>query len=113
MDIDVGASDDAEELKVRPGLMDGSSRIGEPGLAKIWGHRTTYGRPFYYLDDFEPGDMITVTTTDGQFNYQVTAIDVVSLGSPDPAIDGSGLMLVAHHPGWTTRQEFRVLAIQQ
>jgi sortase A len=37
----------------------------------IAGHRTTYGAPFYRLNDLNPGDDIFVTTAAGQFRYQV------------------------------------------
>ncbi len=45
---------------------------GQPGNSAIAGHRTTYGAPFFRLDELKAGDQILVTTRQGRFRYDVT-----------------------------------------
>lgn len=52
---------------------------GQNGNAAIAGHRTTYGAPFFRLDELHPGDVIEITARGGkQFRYQVSESKVVS-----------------------------------
>lgn len=50
---------------------------GEPGNVGIAGHRTTWGRPFYNLDQLKVGAKIMLTTPQGHFNYRLTRLLVV------------------------------------
>jgi sortase A len=59
------------DLKKGPGHYPGTPLPGQPGNAAIAGHRTTYGAPFYRLDEVHPGDEITITTRQGSYLYQV------------------------------------------
>jgi sortase A len=70
-----GTSDD--DLRQGPGHYIGTPLPGEAGNAAIAGHRTTYGAPFYNLDQLTTGDPITVTTVQGTFTYRVTHTVVV------------------------------------
>ncbi len=71
-----------EDLKKAPGHYPGTPMPGEPGNAAIAGHRTTYGAPFYDLDNLVVGDPIMVTTAVGEFRYEVIESLIVS---PDAA----------------------------
>ncbi len=51
---------------------------GQAGNVGIAGHRTTYGAPFYNLNELAPGDPIVITTIQGVFTYEVTTSLVVS-----------------------------------
>ena len=44
-----------ESLRKGPGHMPWTPLPGQPGNAVISGHRTTYGRPFFNLDQLKPG----------------------------------------------------------
>ena len=55
---------------------------GQLGNAAIAGHRTTYGQPFYRLDEVDPGDEIVVTTVQGRFVYRVTGSEIVGPTGP-------------------------------
>jgi sortase A len=66
------------DLHLGPGHYPGTPLPGQPGNAAIAGHRTTYGAPFYNLNELQPGDPIYVTTTQGRFLYKVTEQLVVS-----------------------------------
>jgi len=66
------------QLQQGPGHYLGTSLPGQAGNAAIAGHRTTYGAPFYNLNELQPGDPITVQTGQGIFQYQVVMSHVVS-----------------------------------
>ena len=59
------------DLKKGPGHYPSTPLPGQPGNAAIAGHRTTYGAPFYRLDELAPGDKILVATKQGHFEYKV------------------------------------------
>lgn len=65
------------ELKKGPGHYPKTPLPGQPGNSAIAGHRTTYGAPFYRLDEMVNGDKIFVTTRQGRFEYRVTEKKVV------------------------------------
>jgi sortase A len=66
-----------EDLKKGPGHYPGTPLPGQPGNAAIAGHRTTYGAPFFSIDELVPGDEIIATTYAGRFVYRVTGTVVV------------------------------------
>ena len=59
------------DLKKAPGHYPQTPMPGQPGNAAIAGHRTTYGAPFFELDQLEVGDEILVRTLQGEFRYEV------------------------------------------
>jgi sortase A len=65
------------QLRKGPGHYPQTPMPGQQGNAAIAGHRTTYGAPFYRLDELQPGDDIDVTTTAGRFHYSVIESKVV------------------------------------
>ena len=67
-----------DDLRQGPGHYPGTPLPGEAGNAAIAGHRTTYGAPFYNLDELHPGDLIQITTVQGLFTYRVTGTLVVN-----------------------------------
>ena len=69
---------DVEDLKKGPGHYPGTPLPGEKGNAAIAGHRTTYGGPFYDLNELKAGDPIFVTTAAGRFRYDVVDQTIVS-----------------------------------
>jgi len=69
---------DTADLELGPGHYDNTPLPGQPGNAAIAGHRTTYLHPFYNLNELVAGDPIYVTTTQGRFQYDVTALLVVA-----------------------------------
>jgi sortase A len=66
------------DLERGPGHYQGTALPGNPGNAAIAGHRTTYLKPFYNLDQMAPGDPIYITTTQGRFQYSVVDTLIVS-----------------------------------
>jgi sortase A len=67
-----------EDLKKAPGHYPDTPMPGQPGNAAIAGHRTTYGAPFFRLDEMEIGDPILVSTAQGRFRYEVSEKTVVA-----------------------------------
>jgi len=68
---------DRDVLKKGPGHMPWTPVPGQPGNSVISGHRTTYGAPFFYLDQVKVGDDIYVETSIGRHSYEVREILVV------------------------------------
>jgi len=66
-----------EALKLGPGHMEETPYPGEVGNMVISGHRVTYSRPFYYLDELEIGDLILVSDATEQYAYYVVETKVV------------------------------------
>src|SRR5947209_7988361 len=73
-----------EDLKKGPGHYPTTPMPGQKGNAAIAGHRTTYGHPFYDLDQLKAGDPILVTTKLGKFRYEVE--DSKSVSPHDVAV---------------------------
>jgi sortase A len=69
---------DEGQLQQGPGHYLGTPLPGQAGNAAIAGHRTTYGAPFYGLNELQPGDPITVQTVQGIFQYLVVRSNVVA-----------------------------------
>jgi sortase A len=63
---------DTEALKKGPGhYSDTAYPWQDDGRVGIAGHRTTYGAPFWSLNELRPGDRIVLATEYGIFNYRV------------------------------------------
>ena len=104
----VGQSD----LRKGPGHYPGTPLPGRPGNAAIAGHRTTYGAPFFRLDELRPGDVITVTTRDGRFRYIVGGTEVVEPSRVD-VLDDFGddrLTLTTCNPRYSAAQRLIITA---
>ncbi|MDQ3982009.1 MAG: class E sortase, partial [Actinomycetota bacterium] len=54
---------------------------GERGRVIVSGHRTTYGQPFWSLDEMEKGDPIHFETRWGDFTYRVVGKEIVPANS--------------------------------
>ncbi len=104
----VGLSD----LRKGPGHYAGTPLPGQPGNAAIAGHRTTYGAPFFRLDEMKPGDPILVSTVQGAFRYEVRQVFVVKPGQVevlDPTT-GDQLTLTTCNPRFSAAQRLVVTA---
>ena len=101
-----------------PGHFPSTAFPGQPGNAALAGHRTTYMAPFNRIDEVEPGDLVTITTVQGTFTYEVMA-QPDGLGhrivGPD-AIEitedkgDNRLTLMACHPKYSAAQRIVVEA---
>ena len=72
---------DPEPLKRGPGHYPGTAAPGQPGNFSIAGHRTTYGAPFYHLDQLRTGDEVHVVDREQRdWVYEVVDTRVVLPG---------------------------------
>ncbi len=74
----VVAGTDTADLRKGPGHYPNTPLPGQLGNAAIAGHRTTFGAPFYRINELVAGDEIKVTTLEGVFIYRVTEQRVVA-----------------------------------
>jgi sortase A len=99
-------------LKKGPGHYPGTPMPGQPGNAAIAGHRTTYGAPFFRLDELKPGDRIEVTTKQGDFVYRVSGTQIVK-PSQNQVLAPTGdnrLTLTTCHPRFSAQSRMIVTA---
>jgi len=110
-----------DALRSGPGRYPSTSFPGQPGNAAIAGHRTTYGAPFFNIDKVKPGDLIKVTTLQGEFFYEVEAQNdtgeelgyfIVSPSQTEVLADKGydTLTLTACHPKYSAAQRIIVTA---
>jgi sortase A len=105
------------DLQRGPGHYPDTALPGAPGNFAVAGHRTTYGAPFYHLDQLVPGDEIAVTDRAGsRFVYRVVEQRIVapsdgSVIGPDPLGRGRPLLtLTTCHPRFSNAQRMIVFA---
>jgi sortase A len=113
LDYVVVEGTDTESLKKGPGHYsdtaypwEGSGRVG------IAGHRTTYGAPFWSLDELEEGDRIVLATEYGIFDYRVTGSRIISPsdGSVLSQTRRPTLVLTTCNPRFSAAQRLVVFA---
>ena len=103
---------DTNDLKKGPGHYAGTPLPGEAGNVAIAGHRTTYGAPFYRINELEIGDPIQVTTKQGTFTYKVSEQKIVGPNDNfvlDPTNDNR-LTLTTCHPRFSAAQRLIIIA---
>jgi len=101
------------DLKKGPGHYPDSPLPGQPGNAAIAGHRTTYGAPFYRLDELGIGDEILVTTRQGEFRFEVDRTLVVKPNQVevlDPTPEAR-LTLTTCNPRFSAKERLVVSAV--
>lgn len=106
---------EVSDLKKGPGHYPESAMPGELGNTVISGHRTTYGAPFYRLDELKEGDEIVVFDATGPYTYKVTESKVVApteVGVIAPSTDAR-LTLTTCNPRFSARQRLIIVAMLQ
>lgn len=82
LDMVVVEGSDTASLKKGPGhYVDSSFPWEDGGKVGIAGHRTTYGQPFWSVDELRKGDLIRLVTEFGTFDYRVTRLIEVNPGA--------------------------------
>ena len=101
------------DLKKGPGHYPDTPLPGQPGNVAIAGHRTTYGAPFFNLDQLAKGDAIQITTRTGAtLNYEVSETKVVKpsdVSVVNPTTDNR-LTLTTCNPRYSASQRLVVIA---
>lgn len=87
---------------------------GERGRVIVSGHRTTYGAPFWALNELEPGDDIITETKWGTFSYKVSGSEIVPPTATDianpRATDGREIVLTTCNPRFSAAERLIVFA---
>jgi len=103
------------DLQEGPGHYPGTALPGQSGNVAIAGHRTTYGAPFYNLDQLQAGDPITLQVAQGTFQYSVEKTLVVS--PTDTSVLGPSplpiLTLTTCNPRYSSATRLVVVALLQ
>jgi sortase A len=104
-----------QQLQEGPGHYPGTALPGQPNNIAIAGHRTTYGAPFYNLDQLQPGDPITIQVPQGIFRYAVMKSMIVNPNDvavldPEPL---PVLTLTTCNPRYSAANRLVVVALLQ
>lgn len=99
-------------LNKGPGHYPHSPKPCRAGNAAIAGHRTTYGAPFNKLNLLKEGDIINVTTPEGDCTYKYLRTEIVSPTNVSIVMPKGGnfLTLTACHPKGSAAQRITVTA---
>jgi sortase A len=105
------------DLRRGPGHYPGTAEPGQPGNVGISGHRTTYGAPFYDLDQLEPGDEVHLVDRQGrEWVYDVIEQRVIAptdlwVVGEDPLETGAPMLtLTTCNPRFSSRERLVVFA---
>jgi sortase A len=101
-----------DDLKKGPGHYRNTAFPGQKGNVVISGHRTTYGAPFYRLDELRAGDVIRLVTAGDTYSYKVTESKVVEPTdlSVITQADDYRLTLTTCNPRFSARQRLIIVA---
>jgi sortase A len=85
---------------------------GQRGRVIVSGHRTTYGQPFWSLDEMEKGDPIHFETRWGDFTYRVTGKEIVPPDSAEIVVESDEyeLALTTCNPRFSDAERLIVYA---
>jgi sortase A len=105
-----------DELRKGPGHVPSTVLPGQDGTFGVSGHRTTYGAPFYRLNELTKGDSITVITKEAIYTYTVTRTAIVRPTDTQVLDNVEGtdgkpkatITLTTCHPRYSARQRFIV-----
>ena len=105
------------DLQRGPGHYPGTALPGNKGNFAVAGHRTTYGAPFFNLDQLRKNDEVLVTTRAGEkFTYRVRSQEIVSPSDtwviePDPLKSGKRMLtLTTCNPRFSNAERLVVFA---
>ncbi|MFF5175902.1 sortase [Micromonospora sp. NPDC000089] len=87
------------QLDDGPGHRPASPLPGQPGTAVIFGRSLTFGAPFRHLDRLKPGDVVTVSTVQGEHSYLITGVRRAGAPLPPPLRPGEGRMTLVGMEG--------------
>ena len=109
----VGEGTDSQSLKNGPGYEAFTPLPGDVGRSTISGHRTTYGAPFFRLDELENGDLIYLETINNELlTYTVTGMEIV-LPTDVWILEGTGkkeLVLSTCTPKYSAARRLIIIA---
>lgn len=112
---------DLDVLERGIGHYPGSAMPGDVGNVALAGHRVTYGRPFFRIDELVPGDPIVFETADAWYvyrmrSYEIVTPDSVDVVAPVPGQPGVApserlLTLTTCNPKYSARERYILYAV--
>lgn len=111
LDVIVVEGTEVDDLKKGPGHMKGTALPGQ-GNTVISGHRVTYSRPFFRIDELTVGDPIILYTPANKYVYRVVEKRIVlptDVSVIQPTSD-IRLTLTACHPRYSARYRIIIIA---
>ena len=91
-DVVIVEGTSSSTLRDGPGHRRDSVLPGQVGVSILYGRSSTFGAPFGDVDRLEPGDLVSITTQEGQFNYKVD--EVRRAGDPVPTVSAGTSRIV-------------------
>lgn len=101
-----------QELKAGPGHFPDAPYPGEKGNVPVSGHRTTYGAPFYRLDELDVGDELFLERDGVRYKYRMDEEQIVRPTQTE-VVDDRGrdeLTLTTCHPRYSAAQRLIIHA---
>lgn len=106
-----------QDLEKGPGHYAGTAMPGQAGNVAIAGHRTTYGAPFFHLNDLVAGDTIYLTTDSGEQLTYVVQHKAVPVSPKDLSVlnyvGDNRLTLTTCNPEFSASQRLVAVAFLQ
>ncbi|MFK5635907.1 MULTISPECIES: class E sortase [unclassified Ornithinimicrobium] len=103
------------------GHYPGTGAPGAVGNFAVAGHRTTYGRPLWHLEELKDGDPIVVETEGGYHVYRIEGLEVVEPtrwqvlapvpGDPEASASVASMVLTACHPKFSAEERLVAHAV--
>jgi sortase A len=105
---------DTDLLRKGPVHYGTTALPGQDGPFAVAGHRTTYGAPFYHLNELRQGDEIVVETPYARLTYRVAKVTTVAPDDVSVLYDrGYDLILTTCTPLYSARRRLIVWATQE
>jgi sortase A len=92
------------DLRAGPGHRRDSPLPGQVGWSILYGRAAAFGGPFGRVTELRRGDIITVTTGQGTFDYRVEAVRHAGDPNPAPLAIGAGRLTLATAEGTSWRR---------
>jgi sortase A len=86
-------------LTTGPGLRRDTPFPGQVGTSVVFGRRTAFGGPFGQISGLEAGDLVRVTTGQGEFAYEVVGVRREGDPVPAPVAAGSARIVLTTADG--------------
>ena len=106
VDVVVVEGTSVRDLKEGPGHWEETPYPGQGGNFVVSGHRTTYGAPFFKLNELEPGDHIDLVLPYAVVRYAVTSVFIVYPDEVETVAQKGReqISLAACHPIYSAKQ---------
>ena len=95
----IGESTTPSVLFAGPGHRRDTPLPGQVGTSVVYGRRATFGGPFADIKKLSEGDLISVTTGQGQFKFRVVGVRRAGDPLPKPLAAGAARLLLATADG--------------